>query len=254
LADWLVARENPYFSRAIVNRVWANFMGAGLVEAVDDMRKTNPASNEKLLSALADYLADQKFDLKMLMRLILQSECYQRTSETAAGNETDRRFYSHYYPKRLNAEVMLDGLSQVTGAPTVFKDYGVGTRAIQLPDTKVESYFLKTFGRPDRIITCECERTNQPSMAQVLQISNGDTLNMKLQAKGNRIDQMLAQKKSDGEIVDDIYLNALSRRPTSSEKEKLVGMLSAAKPSEKREVVEDVYCGVLSSKGFMFNH
>jgi len=254
LADWLVARQNPYFSRAIVNRVWANFMGTGLVEAVDDMRKTNPASNEKLLSALADYLADQKFDLKMLMRLILQSESYQRTSETSAGNETDRRFYSHYYPNRLNAEVMLDGLSQVTGAPTVFKDYGAGTRAIQLPDTKVESYFLKTFGRPDRIITCECERTNQPSMAQVLQISNGDTLNMKLQAKGNRIDQMLAQKKSDGEIVDDVYLSALSRRPTSSEKEKLVGMLRAAKPSEKREVLEDVYWGVLSSKGFMFNH
>src|SRR3954469_15994747 len=94
LADWLVARENPYFSRAIVNRVWANFMGTGLVEAVDDMRKTNPASNEKLLAALADYLADQKFDLKVLMRLILQSESYQRTSETVAGNVADRRFYS----------------------------------------------------------------------------------------------------------------------------------------------------------------
>lgn len=254
LANWLVSRENPYFSRAIVNRVWANFMGAGLVETVDDMRKTNPASNEKLLAALADYLADQKFDLKALMRLILQSESYQRTSETVAGNEADRRFYSHYYPKRLNAEVMLDGLSQVTASPTLFKDYGPGTRAIQLPDTKVESYFLKTFGRPDRIITCECERTNQPSMAQVLQISNGDTLNLKLQAKGNRIDQMLAEKKSDEEIVQEVYLSALSRRPSSVEKEKLVSMLTAAKPSEKREIVEDVYWGVLSSKGFMFNH
>jgi hypothetical protein len=254
LADWLVSRENPYFSRAIVNRVWANFMGVGLVEAVDDMRKTNPASNEKLLARLADYLADQKFDLKALMRLILQSECYQRTSETTAGNEADGRFYSHYYPKRLMAEVMLDGLSQVTGAATEFKDYGMGTRAIELPDTKVDSYFLKTFGRPDRIITCECERTNQPSMAQVLQISNGDTLNMKLQAKGNRIDGLLAEKKSDGEIVEEVYLSALSRRPTSVEREKLVGMLRAAKDLEKREVVEDVFWGVLSSKGFMFNH
>jgi hypothetical protein len=254
LANWLVSRENPYFSRAIVNRVWANFMGVGLVEAVDDMRKTNPASNEKLLARLADYLADQKFDLKALMRLILQSECYQRTSETVPGNETDRRFYSHYYPKRLMAEVMLDALSQVSGVPTAFKDYGMGTRAIQLPDTKVDSYFLKTFGRPDRVITCECERTNAPSMAQVLQISNGDTLNMKLQAKGNRIDQLIAEKKSDGEILEDVYLSALSRRPTSVEKEKLVGMLAGASAGEKREVIEDVYWGILSSKGFMFNH
>lgn len=254
LANWLVSRENPYFSRAIVNRVWANFLGAGLVEAVDDMRKTNPASNEKLLARLADFLADQKFDLKALLRLILQSESYQRSSETVAGNEADRRFYSHYYPRRLMAEVLLDGLSQVSGSPTAFKDYGLGTRAIQLPDTKVDSYFLKTFGRPDRVITCECERTNQPSMAQVLQISNGDTLNMKLQAKGNRIDQLLAEKKSDGEIVEEVYLSALSRRPTQVEKEKLAGMLRAAGEPEKREVVEDVYWGVLSSNGFMFNH
>ena len=254
LADWLVARDNPYFSRAIVNRVWANFMGVGLVESVDDMRKTNPASNEKLLTALADYLADQKFDLKALMRVILQSETYQRSSATLAGNGADRRFYSHYYPKRLMAEVMLDAVSQVTRVPTPFKEYALGTRAIGLPDTKVDSYFLKTFGRPDRIITCECERTSLPSMAQVLHISNGDTVNQKLQAKGNRIDQLLAEKKSDGEIVEDAYLSGLSRRPTAQEKGKMVAMLAGAKSGEKREVIEDVYWGVLSSNGFLFNH
>ena len=118
LADWLVSRDNPYFSRAIANRVWANFMGVGLVEAVDDLRVTNPASNEKLLSRCAKYLADQKFDLKALMRAILQSETYQRSSQPLPENAADTRFYSHYYPRRMMAEVLLDAFSQITGVPT----------------------------------------------------------------------------------------------------------------------------------------
>src|SRR4051794_29418710 len=218
------------------------------------MRKTNPASNEKLLDALATYLADQHFDLKVLMRTILQSETYQRSSQRLTENAADRRFYSHYYPRRLIAEVMLDAVSQVTAAPTPFKDYALGTRAMQLPDTKVDSYFLKTFGRPDRMITCECERTSLPSMAQALHISNGDTVNQKLQAKGNRIDQLLAEKQSDEQIVEDAYLSALSRHPTADEKAKLVTTLADAKPESKREVIEDLYWGVLSSNGFLFNH
>ena len=148
LADWLTSPENPYFSRAVVNRVWANFLGRGLVEAVDDMRKTNPASNDKLLTALADHLAREKFDLKALMRTILQSETYQRSSQALPGNAAEKRFYSHYYPRRLMAEVALDALSQVTGAPTEFKQaaergpsgfaYPVGWRALQLPDTNID--------------------------------------------------------------------------------------------------------------------
>src|SRR5207253_6523334 len=160
----------------------------------------------------------------------------------------------HYYPRRLIAEVLLDAVSQVSGVPTPFKDYAPGTRALQLPDTKVDSYFLKTFGRPDRMITCECERTSLPSMAQALHISNGDTVNQKLQAKGNRIDQLLAEKKSDEAIIEDGYLSALCRHPTAEEKSKLVATLAAAKPQEKRETIEDLYWGVLSSNGFLFNH
>jgi hypothetical protein len=255
LADWLVGRENPYFARSIVNRVWANFMGVGLVEAVDDMRKTNPASNPVLLDKLADYLADQRFDLKALMRLILQSEAYQRTSEPVAGNEADRRFYSRYYPKRLMAEVALDALSQVSGQPTMFAGFPAGTRAMQLPDTSIDSYFLKSFGRPERVLTCECERTTAPSMAQALHIANGETLNSKLQAKGNKIDQLLGAKAGDEEIVEDVYLSALSRRPTAGEKKQLLAVLGEAKkPAEKRQALEDLYWGILSSKAFLFNH
>src|SRR5262249_23907997 len=121
LADWLTSPENPYFARAIVNRVWANFYGVGLVEKVDDLRVTNPASNEKLLSSAARYLVEHKFDLKALMRAILQSETYQRASEARPDNAADQRFYSRYYPRRLMAEVLLDAYSQITGVPTEFR-------------------------------------------------------------------------------------------------------------------------------------
>jgi hypothetical protein len=263
LADWLVSPENPYFSRAIVNRVWANFLGRGLVEAVDDMRKTNPASNDRLLTALADHLAKQKFDLKALMRTILQSQTYQRESRTLPGNAREKRFYSHYYPRRMMAEVALDALSQVTGAPTEFKQaaergpasfaYPIGWRALQLPDTNIDSYFLKSFGRPDRIITCECERTAAPSMSQALHIANGDTLNQKLKAKDNRIAKLLEAKADDATIVEEIYLAALSRPPSPAEWTKLSALLAESK-DVRRDAVEDLFWGVLSSKEFLFNH
>ncbi|HZE96254.1 MAG TPA: DUF1553 domain-containing protein [Planctomycetota bacterium] len=263
LADWLVSPENPYFSRAIVNRVWANFLGRGLVEAVDDMRKTNPASNDRLLGALAAHLAERKFDLKALMRTILQSETYQRSSQPLPGNATEKRFYSHYYPRRVMAEVALDALSQVTGAPTEFKQaaergpagfaYPLGWRALQLPDTNIDSYFLKSFGRPDRIITCECERTAAPSMSQALHIANGDTLNQKLKAQGNRIGKLLGDGRDDAAIVDEAYLAALCRPPSAEEKSKLVALLADAKDN-RREAVEDLFWGILSSKEFLFNH
>ncbi len=253
-ADWLVSKDNPYFARAIANRVWANFMGVGLVEAVDDMRVTNPASNEQLLSALAAYLVDHHYDVQALMRVILESQTYQRSSQVTGPNGADRRFYSRYYPRRLRAEVALDALSQVTGAPTQFKDYPLGTRAMQLPDSNVDSYFLKTFGRPERILTCECERTSQPSMAQVLHLTNGDTINMKLQAKGNRLEQLLAANTPTEKIVEEAYLSALSRFPTASEKSELMATLPQTLDAGRREAIEDFYWSLLSSKGFLFNH
>jgi len=266
VADWLTSPANPYFSRAIVNRVWANFFGVGLVEAVDDLRATDPSSDEKLLSAAAKFLAEQKFDLKALMRAILQSETYQRSSKPLPENAADTRFYSRYYPKRLMAEVLLGAYSQVTGVPTEFQTdlrnenaglggkYPKGIRALQLPDTKIASYFLKTFGRPDREKTCECERTAEPSITQVLHIANGDTINQKLSAKDNRLEKLLAAKTSPEKIIEDAYLSSLSRYPTDSEKEKLLKVLSEAKESEQRAVVEDIYWAILSSKEFLFNH
>ena len=152
------------------------------------------------------------------------------------------------------AEVLLDTLSQATGAPTQFKGYPEGWRAIQLPDSNVDSYFLKSFGRPDREKTCECERTAEPSVTQVLHISNGDTLNKKLTAKGNRLENLLSEKTPPEKIVEEIYLSALCRFPTTAEKEKMIKTFESAEEKERRQVLEDIYWAVLSSREFLFNH
>jgi hypothetical protein len=270
LAEWLVSPDNPYFARAITNRIWANFLNVGLVEAVDDLRLTNPASNEKLLNAAADFLVENHYDLKALMRLILQSATYQRSSKPLPQNEVDRRYYARYYARRLMAEVLLDGISQVSGVPTQFyresgdrrnrnlgglgEPYPTDLRAIQLPDANVLSYFLKSFGRAPRHLTCTCERTDEPSMVQVLHLSNGDTINEKLAAKGNRIDQIIAAGTPDDQIVEDAYLSTLARFPTAGEKERLVAALSAASADQRRLVLEDLYWSLLSSKEFLLNH
>lgn len=267
LAQWLTAPENPYFARAITNRVWKNFFATGLVESVDDLRMTNPSSNEKLLSAAAGFLIKKQFDLKALMREILQSETYQRSSLARPENQDDTRFYARYYPRRLMAEVMLDAVSQVTAVPTSFRmdrrnqnkglgnSYPMGYRALQLPDSNTVSYFLSSFGRPDRVQTCECERTNEPSMAQALHIANGDTLNTKLAAKGNAVEKLLASGRPDAQIVEEAYLTALSRPPTEAERAGVLKVLAAAgDPAEKRAVLEDVFWGLMSAREFLFNH
>lgn len=266
LANWLTSPKNPYFTRSIVNRVWANFMGVGLVEKVDDLRITNPASNEDLLSALADHLAGHHYDLKALMRAILQSETYQRSSEPLRDNASDTRFYARYYPRRLAGEVLLDAFSQVTEVPTLFQidlrnsnqglgqKYPLGLRALQLPDTRVFSYFLKTFGRPDREKTCECERSAEPNMAQVLHIANGDTVNQKLTAPGSILTKWVDQKLPAEELIAEMYLTSFSRFPTPRETAQLSKVLSATKPEERRQALEDIGWALLSSKEFLFNH
>lgn len=266
-AEWLTSSQNAMFARSVTNRVWKNFMGVGLVEQVDDMRASNPASNEELLAALSQSLVDGKYDLKSLMRTILQSETYQRSSETLPENAGDTRHYSRYFPRRLMAEVLLDAMSFVTDVPTEFNKivypgadvkptdaYPKGTRAIQLSDSAVESYFLQTFGRNQRRITCECERSDEPSMVQVLHISNGTTLNGKLATAENRLSRWLAEIKSDDELVDQIFVTCLSREPQPKEREEILALLASTPAEERRPVLEDIIWGVLSSREFLFNH
>jgi hypothetical protein len=263
LARWLTAPENPYFARALANRVWANYLGRGLVEMVDDLRATNPSSNEVLLTALADEFSKHKYDVKHLIRTVMNSAAYQRSPQTTAGNGADDRFYSHFLVQRLSAEVMLDALSQVTGVPTEFPEYPKGLRALQLPDNNVVSYFLSAFGRPAREFTCECERSAEPSVTQTLHLANGKTLNEKLKAPDNVIKRWIDQQLPDAEVVNRIYLSALSRYPSTGERERLAAALTeaahdaaddAAKISARREVMEDILWAVLTSKEFLFVH
>jgi Protein of unknown function (DUF1553)/Protein of unknown function (DUF1549) len=270
LARWLTAADNPYFARSITNRVWANFFGVGIVEKVDDMRVSNPASNDALLSAAADYLTRHNFDLKALMRVILQSNAYQRSSRPLPGNRADHRFYSRYYPRRMMAEVLHDAIVQVTEVPSKFDSiafpgadkqptnfYPLGTRAVQLYDAAVESYFLQTFGRNPRRIVCECERSDEPTMVQVLHLSNGATLNEKLHAPGNRLEKLLRLRRegmSSAALIDEVYLACLARYPSDPERQHLLDLLPSPGASNEAEVVEDVFWGLMSSREFLFNH
>ncbi|HBN75325.1 MAG TPA: S-layer protein [Planctomycetaceae bacterium] len=270
LAEWLTAPENPYFARSITNRIWARYFGVGLVEMVDDMRATNPASNEELLQAAADYLVEQKFDLKSLMRMILQSNAYQRSSEPLPGNRDEQRFYSRYYPRRMMAEVLHDAIVQVTGVPTKFDFIGFpgadrqktdfypeGTRAVELFDSAVENYFLSTFGRNPRNIVCECERSAEPSTVQVLHLSNGETINKKLKDDKGRVAEVLRLRSlgmSDSTLVDELYLSSLGRYPTAHERDEITSMLPEADSPEERDVVEDIFWAILSTREFLFNH
>jgi hypothetical protein len=270
VAAWLTSPENPYFTRAITNRVWQNFFGVGLVEEVDDLRRSNPASNEELLAAAASHLIQRDYDLKALMRTILQSHTYQRSSLPLEENRDEQRFYSRYYPRRLMAEVMLDAFSQATDVPTAFthiafpggdrqetKLYAKGTRAIQLYDSAVESYFLSTFGRNAREITCECERSDEPSMVQVLHIANGKTINDKLKAEDNRISKLLKTDLSPSGLIDETFLVCLSRLPNEKEKTGLLEQfaeLPEGDAEQKRLLLEDMFWAVLSTREFLFNH
>ena len=257
LANWLTEPKNPYFSRAFVNRVWRHFMGRGLVEAEDDLRATNPPTNEELLAALAERFGQEKFDVRQLMRHILLSEAYGRTATPIPGNERDNTYYSHAIVRRLPAEVMLDALSQVTAVPTIFPNYPKGTRALQLPDSLVVSEFLTAFGRPERIQTCACERQQEPSIAQALHLANGDTVNQKLRSAGGAIDSLLDANTPSAEILNRLYLAALSRLPSENERKTALALLDDPANSTraaKRVILEDIFWAVLTDKEFLFNH
>lgn len=270
-ADWLLAPENPYFAPALVNRVWRNFMGRGLVESEDDFRQTNPATHPDLLDRLAKDFVDHNYDVKAMIRLIMNSATYQRSSKPLPENAADDRYYSHYLIRRLSAEVLLDAYSQATGVPTVFNEvhvgssggtagtgqYPMGTRALQLPDSLLVSPFLDSFGRPLREQTCSCERLQDSSITQALHLNNGKTLNDKLRDKNSIVEKWLGGKVSDSDVIRRLFLIALCREPTPGEIKKFSAVLVATggdRPASRREVLEDICWAVLTGKEFVFNH
>jgi hypothetical protein len=252
LVEWLTSSENPFFGRIIVNRIWRHYMGRGLVEPVDDMRATNPPSNETLLDWLAQDLAGHGWDLKHLMRSIMRSQTYQLSARPMRGNEKDTKYYSHFPVKRLGAEQLLDTLTSATAVPEKFNGFPAGTRAAQLPDTSVNSYFLDVFGRPPRQLTCECERTSEPNIAQALHLMNSSGINDKLASKTGRIASLIQADLPVRRIVDELYLAAVSRFPTPEESRR--GMLTIATAPNRQQAAEDLLWALLNTKEFVFNH
>ena len=251
LAAWMTDPTNESFSGAMVNRVWKHYLGVGLVEQVDDLRGTNPPTNPVLWRALKDEFVARKFDLKHLMRVILNSRTYQLTSATKPANEADTRFYSHYYARRLPAEVMLDAISQCAGVPDSFPGYPLGMRAIQLPDPTLKSYFLALFGRSERVTACACERMGDVTMPQLLHLQNGESIVQRIRAGDSRLTKWLKDLKDD-DLMNELFLTTFSRLPTEKEQQTVKKLLAEGEPRD--EVFRDLFWALLNSKNFSFNH
>lgn len=251
LADWMTAADNPFFAKAIANRLWAHYFGRGLIEPIDDIRETNPATNPELMAALADHLRDVNFNLKAFTRSLLTSELYQRSGDTTAANASDQQNFSHFLQKTLPAEVLLDAISQSTDVPEEFNGWPEGYRAIQIWDNRMPSYFFTIFGRPVRATVCECERGSEPSIAQALHLLNAPEISEKIGRRNGRVHRLSASDKTPAEIIDELYLSTLSRLPLKAER---TLMLQAFDLVDRRAAAEDVLWALLNSKEFIFNH
>ncbi|MFO0902064.1 MAG: DUF1549 and DUF1553 domain-containing protein [Pirellulales bacterium] len=252
LVDWMAKPENPYFARVFVNRLWGHFLGRGLVHEVDDLRETNPPSNPELLEALARDFVDHKFDMKHMVRTILNSRVYQLSSEPTEHNQHDRQNFARFYGRRLYAEVFLDAVDQATGTKTRFNGVSSQARAVDLPHEGFGSYFLDTFDRPRRVTSCECERSSGATLAQVLLLANSDEIENKLAAGDGRVARLIAEKKSPREAIEELYLATFGRPPKPDE-------LAAAGPyveqaKDQASALQDLLWTLVNTREFMFNH
>ena len=259
LAAWLTSPDNELFSRNLANRIWAHFLGRGLVEPLDDMRISNPPTNKPLLDALARHLVDSKFNLRALVRKICTSRVYQLSSQPNATNALDDRQFSRARLRRLRVDVLMDSVVQVTESERGFRDFAVGTKAIQFyPRTPGDTTgphagdpFFETFGRSTRATVCACETKTEPTLSQTLHIIAGDTMHARI-GQGGVVPKLIAQGLKPEEIIGQLFGRALSRKPT---KEELAGMLQLIGDNTKdRKAYEDIFWGLLSSTEFNFNH
>jgi len=249
-ARWLTGPENPLFARAMVNRIWYYVVGKGIVDPVDDLRDSNPPSNPELFDALAQELVRSGYDLRHMVRLILNSRTYQLSSQPSRTNADDERFFSRAIVQRLPAEVLLDAISDVTGVPERFNSFPSGTRAIHLYTlNKRPNAFLKLFGQPQRESVCECERSGETALGQSFALISGETLNGKLRAPENRIGTLIAAGKSDAEILSELYLAVYTREPAKKELDAALGYIHS-KP-DRRTALEDLMWALLNSKEFL---
>jgi hypothetical protein len=251
LADWITSPDNPWFARATVNRFWRQLMGKGLVEPVDDFRPTNPPSDPALLDALARDFVEHKYDVRHLLRTILNSRTYQLSSLPLPANREDETDYSRYYLRRLTAEQMLDSIVQITGVPEKILAYYPGVRAVNLADGGVPSPFLDMYDRPKRD-AAKCERNENISLRQAMNMIAGDTVNQKIRSDRGSLARMIAEGKTDEQIVEHFYLASLSRYPAPREKD--LCRTAIGKASSRRAGLQNVVWALLDSNEFLYNH
>ncbi|MEO8268778.1 MAG: DUF1549 domain-containing protein [Aureliella sp.] len=250
-ADWMTADDNATFAHVAVNRLWAELMGVGLVDPVDDLRATNPASNQPLLIALADHFREVGYDNKHLLFTILTSHIYALSSEPNASNNGDYRNFSRHYRKRLRAEVVSDALTDISGQPEEFSGLPLGTRAMQLWTVRAPSDLLDTFGRPDPNQDPPCERATAATMAQTLHLMNAGQIQDRISADGGRCQQLADSTRAPSDVVSELYLTIFSRPPTSAELDALSAEF--AKPeTERRKLIEDIVWSMVNSPEFLY--
>jgi hypothetical protein len=252
LAEWMTRKDNPFFARAMVNRVWANLLGRGIVEPVDDFRDSNPPVNDGLLDALARDFVAHGFDLRYLVRTTMASRTYQLSARPQPLNRDDDLYFSHALPRMLTAEQLADAISGVTGVPDQYDGYAKGTRAMQVAGTQARTPFLKTFGRPDRNLSCECEREKDPNLFQALTLITDREIDRKLHDGAGRIAALAESKKPDAEVLEELYLAAFARLPTARERKEWLAYL--AKAGSRKQALEDLGWVLINSKEFLFRH
>jgi hypothetical protein len=267
LANWMASPTNPFFAKTLVNRYWKHFFQRGLIEPEDDIRDSNPPTNPELLAALEQRFIDSRYDLKALVRAITTSSAYQLSATPNEHNRDDRQNYSRYYPRRLQAEVLLDAIDSVAGTQTDFANLPAGTRAIALPDNSYNraSAFLRVFGRPEAESVCECERVQSSSLAQSLHLLNAPDIKAKLSSGTGRAERLAqdAQKPVEDKVRE-LYLVAFAREPRSEERLAAVAYLREpragadgkplAPPQAERENLQDLVWALMNTKEFLFNH
>jgi hypothetical protein len=266
LADWMGSKTNPFFAKALVNRYWKHFFQRGLIEPEDDIRDSNPPTNPELLAALEKHFIESGFDLKELVRTITRSRAYQLSAEPNQSNLTDRQGHSRFYPRRLQAEVLLDAIDQLSETKTEFANLPPGTRAIALPDNSYNraSAFLRVFGRPEGESVCECERVQTSSLGQSLHLINSGEIKGKLSSPSGRAERLAKDERSPEAKISELYLAAFSREPRSEELQTALAWLAeprldaAGNPLDpataSREAWQDLLWALINTKEFLFNH
>jgi len=252
LAEWIASPRNPWFARNISNIVWAHFLGVGVVDPVDDVRVSNPPSNPDLLDQLAQHLTDYKYDVRKLVKDVVSSAAYQRSSKTNASNGGDKLNFARAQVRRVRAEVLLDAISQITETPNKFQGLPIGARAVQIADGAVSNYFLTTFGRAKRESVASSEVKTDPNLSQALHLMNGDAINDRIR-RGRVVERLIADGKSNDVIVTDLFMRVFGRHPLAAEKAAVLKAL-ASDPANRQAVLEDAFWALLNSKEFVFTH